>query len=89
MSDNRTVAQVMAEREQAVMGWCCDRFADYMACSCLEDARRREKARDCVALLRAARLINERAGRARSDEARRELREVARILGRLSEEAKS
>lgn len=41
-SPRRTVAEVMEARSHAVSGGCCDRFADHMACDCLEEARRRE-----------------------------------------------
>lgn len=33
-----TRAEVLAARERAVFGGCCDRFADNMACDCLENA---------------------------------------------------
>jgi len=32
----RTVSQVVQARQQAVMGGCCERFADHSACDCLE-----------------------------------------------------
>ncbi len=34
----RTRPQVLKERENAVAGGCCNRFADQMACGCLRDA---------------------------------------------------
>ena len=34
----RTRSQVLKERENAVGGGCCERFADNQACTCLEDA---------------------------------------------------
>jgi hypothetical protein len=33
----RTKAQVMEERSHAVMGGCCERFANHQACNCLEE----------------------------------------------------
>lgn len=38
-----TVEQVLEKRKSAVSGGCCNRFADQMSCTCLEDAQRREK----------------------------------------------
>lgn len=35
----RTKAEVMRERQNAVLGGCCNRFADNMACDCLEEAK--------------------------------------------------
>lgn len=35
----RTVSQVMEERQHVVSGGCCERFADQMACDCLETAK--------------------------------------------------
>lgn len=44
--DNRTVAEVMRQRtEDAVVGGCCDRFADNKGCDCLERAQERERKR--------------------------------------------
>lgn len=34
----RTRSQVLAARRNTIAGGCCDRFADQMGCSCLEDA---------------------------------------------------
>ncbi len=34
----RTISQVIEDQSHAVMGGCCDRFANQMACSCLSDA---------------------------------------------------
>lgn len=36
---NRTRSQVLAERKNAVMGGCCERFANQQGCECLERAR--------------------------------------------------
>jgi hypothetical protein len=33
-----TKSEVLRQRENAVMGGCCDRFADQMACDCYEEA---------------------------------------------------
>jgi hypothetical protein len=38
MSNQRNRAQVLAERQHAVTGGCCNRFADHQACDCLETA---------------------------------------------------
>lgn len=40
--DTRTVAEVLEQRKHAVMGGCCNRFADQMGCDCLEKAKARE-----------------------------------------------
>lgn len=41
----RTVAEVLAARKRAVEGGCCDRFADYHTCDCLEMARQYERSK--------------------------------------------
>lgn len=38
MPRRRTRSEVLKERENAVAGGCCNRFADQMACDCLSEA---------------------------------------------------